>query len=104
MQYKTLTLQLIRGYPAIHNKLKAERAMLPTVDRLALELKTRHEALKTLLAKERPGSDLQISSEALEIALNELEEEHLSAGSRAEAAEPLSLDTAMAYPRPTATE
>ena len=94
MQYKTLTLQLIRAYPEIHNQLKSERAMLPTVDRLARALKTRHEALKTRLSQERPGSDLQISSEALEIALKE-QEERLSAAT--EAAEPLSLDAAMAF-------
>ena len=103
MQYVTLTLQLIRGYPEIHNQLKRERAMLPTVDRLAWELKTRHEALKTFLAQTRPGSDLQISSEALEIALKELEE-RLSAESRAEEAGTLSLDAAIASLRPTATE
>jgi hypothetical protein len=103
MQYKTLTLQLIRAYPEIHNQLKRERAMLPTVDRLAWELKTRHEALKTLLAQTRPGSDLQISSEALEIALRELEE-RLSLASMTEDSEPLSLDAAMAYLSPTATE
>ena len=103
MQYKTLTLQLIRAYPEIHNQLKRERAKLPTVDRLAWELKTRHEALKTLLAQTRPGSDLQISSEALEIALRELEE-RLSLASMTEDSEPLSLDAAMAYLSPTATE
>jgi hypothetical protein len=103
MQYVTLTLQLIRMYPEIHNQLKRERAMLPTVNRLARELKTRHEELKTLLAQTRPGSELQISSEALEIALRELEE-RLSAGSRAEEAGPLSLDAAIAFFRPTATE
>ena len=103
MQYKTLTLQLIRAYPEIHNQLKSQRAMLPTVDRLARELKTRHEALKPLLAQTRPGSDLQLSSEALEIALKELEE-RLSAGAIAEEAEPLSLEAAMASLSPTATE
>ena len=101
MQYKTLTLQLIRAYPQIHNQLKTARAMLPTVDRLARELKTRHEELKSLLAQERPGSDLQISSEALEIALKELEE-RLSAATTE--AEPLSLDGAMAFLRRTSSE
>jgi hypothetical protein len=103
MQYMTLTLQLIRGYPEIHNQLKRERAMLPTVNRLARELKTRHEELKTLLSQERPGSDLQISSEALEIALRELEE-RLSLASTTEQVEPLSLDEAMAFLRLTPTE
>ena len=102
MQYKTLTLQHIRGYPEIHNQLKSARAMLPTVDRLARELKARHEELKSLLAQERPGSDLQISSEALEIALKE-QEERLSAATMEEA-EPLSLDAAMAFLRRTSNE
>ncbi len=101
MQYKTLTLQLIRAYPQIHNQLKSARAMLPTVDRLARELKTRHEELKTLLAQARPGSDLQISSEALEIALKELEERLSAATAEAET---LSLDGAMAFLRRTSSE
>jgi hypothetical protein len=96
MQYKTLTLQLIRAYPETHNLLKSQRVMMPTVDRLAWELKTRHEDLKILLSQTKPGNDLQISSEALEIALRELEERLLLAS--------LSLDAAMAYLRPTATE
>ena len=103
MQYKTLTLQLIRGYPEIHNRLKAERLMLPTVEREALALKARHEVLKTLLAKERPGDPIQISSEALEIALKELEE-RLSAATATAEAEPLSLDAAMAFLRLMPTE
>ncbi len=103
MQYVTLTLQLIRGYPEIHNQLKSQRAMLPVVNRLARELKTRHEELKTLLAQTRPGSDIQISSEALEIALQELEQ-RLSAATAMEEAEPLSLDAAMAFLRLTPTE
>ena len=101
MQYKTLTLQLIRAYPQIHNQLKSARAMLPTVDRLARELKTRHEVLKTLLAKERPGDPIQISSEALEIALKELEERLSAATAEAET---LSLDGAMAFLRRTSSE
>ena len=96
MQYKTLTLQLIRGYPEIHNQLKSARAMLPTVDRLARELKTRHEELKSLLAQERPGSDLQISSEGLELALKELEDSLLQESSL-DATEPPTLDRATAF-------
>jgi hypothetical protein len=103
MQYKTLTLQLIRAFPEIHNQLKRERAMLPTVDRLARELKIRHEALKTLLDQTRPGDPIQISSEALEIALKELEA-RLSAERATEGGEPLSLDAAIAFLRPTPTE
>lgn len=103
MQYKTLTLQLIRAYPQIHNQLKSARAMLPTVDRLARELKARHEELKSLLAQERPGTDLQISSEAMEVALTELEQT-LSAATTKEEAEPLSLDGVMRFLRPTSSE
>jgi hypothetical protein len=103
MQYKTLTLQLIRGYPEIHNQLKRERAMLPTVERLAQELKTRHDELKTHLSQEMPGDPIQTSSAALEIALRELEG-RLSLASTTAQAEPLSLDEAMAFLRLTPTD
>jgi hypothetical protein len=75
MQYKTLVLQLLRQRRELHNQLKNSRTLLQAVDRYALELKTGHEAWQASLSQARPGSDpSQIKSEALEMALKDLEE------------------------------
>jgi len=73
--------------------------MLPTMERYAAELKTRHEAWKECLSLAMPGSDpSQIASEALELALKELED-RLPSASRPNDSEPLSLEEAMAFIR-----
>src|SRR5438132_1001253 len=75
MQYKTLVLELLRERTQLHEQLRTERKLLPTMERYARELKTSHEAWKQLLSQMRPGSDpSQIANEALEIALKELED------------------------------
>jgi len=98
MQYKTLVLQLLRGqFPEIHNRLKAARTLLPTIDLYSRELKTSHEIWKDFLSERKPGSDpSQIASESLEIALQELED-RLPSELPPEGSEPLTLDAAMAY-------
>ena len=99
MQYKTIILQLLEQHPEIHDQLKRHRQMLPTMERYARELKTRHEAWKDRLFQEMPGSDeSQIASEALELALKEVED-RLPTGSHPGDMEPLSLDAAMAFIR-----
>ena len=96
MQYKTIVLELIQQQPELHEQLRASRTLLATMNRHALELKARHEALMDRLSQARPGSDRsQLSSEALEIALKELEED-LSSASKADEDGP-TLDGAMAY-------
>ena len=75
------------------------RRLLPTVELYARELKTSHEAWKEALDQQRPGSDQsQIASEALEMALKELEE-RLPSESIPNDKETLSLDAAMAFIR-----
>ena len=65
----------------------------------AHELKSSHEMFKGLIAKTRPGSEpSQIASEALEMALKELED-NLPNEFPTEDDEPISLDLAMAYLR-----
>ena len=67
--------------------------------RYASELKASHEAWKETLSQAKPGSDpIQIASEALEMAIQELEN-RLHHASPADESEPLSLDEAMAYVR-----
>ena len=52
---------------------------------------------KDLLSEAKPGSDAsQIESEALELAIKELED-RLPSASKADEPEPLSLDQAMAF-------
>ena len=66
------------------------------MDAYALELKASHEEWMERLSQRWPGSDRsQISSEALEMALKELEED-LSSASKADEDGP-TLDGAMAY-------
>ena len=99
MQYKTIVLQLIQESPEILDQLRSTRMLLPTMERYANELKTRHEAWKDRLSQAKPGSDgSQIASEALEIALKELKD-CLPSGSPLDNNQPLSLDAAMAFLR-----
>ena len=75
MHYKTIVLELLQQQPQIHQQLASKRALLPTLELYARELKTSHEAWKETLGQEKLGSDQsQIASEALEMALKELEE------------------------------
>ena len=59
----------------MHDQLRKERKLLETVNLYAGELKISHEAWKEQLLQARPGGESsQIASEALELALNELED------------------------------
>ena len=101
MQYKTIILELLQQRPEIHDELRSNRMLLPTLERYASALKASHEAWKDLLSEAKPNSDAsQIASEALEIALKELED-RLSSGSPPDDNEPLSLEAAMAFIRRT---
>ncbi|MCI0657282.1 MAG: hypothetical protein L0170_09455 [Acidobacteria bacterium] len=99
MQYKTIILELLQQRPEIHEQLRQKRILLPTLELFGSELKTRHEAWKERLSQAKPGSEeSQIASEALEMALQGLED-LLPSGSPPEDNEPLSLDAAMAFLR-----
>jgi hypothetical protein len=92
MLYKTMVLEFLQQRSQLHDQLRKDRKLLPTLNRLATELKTSHEAWKEQLAMALPGSDQsQIASEALEIALKELEDS-LPAESPPDESETLSLD------------
>ncbi len=96
MQYKTIVLELLQQRPEIHEQLRKDRKLLTTMESYARDLKSSHEAWKETLSQDRPGSDpSQIASEAMELALKELED-RLSAESLPSDNEPLSLDAAMA--------
>jgi hypothetical protein len=75
MQYKTICLQMIQERPEMYDQLLSKRILLPTLDRLSSELRASHQTWKDLLSQAKPGSsESQIASEALEIALKELED------------------------------
>ena len=97
MQYKTIILELLQQRPQIHEQLRRERKLLTTVELYAKELKASHEAWKGQLSQARPGSAAcQISSEAMEMALKEMED-RLPIEFPADDHETLSLDKAMAF-------
>jgi hypothetical protein len=99
MQYKTIVLELLRDRKDLHEQLRLTRRLLPTMETCAKELKASHETWKETLAQENPGSDpMLVSSEAMELALPELEA-RLPAVSPQDDQEPLSIDQAMAFVR-----
>ena len=97
--YKTMVLNLLQERPEIHDQLRSNRMLLPMLERYASELKVSHEAWKDRLSQAKPGSDgSQIASEALEMAVKELEDSLLSE-SPPNDNQSLSLDAAMAFLR-----
>ena len=99
MQYKTIVLELLQQRTEMHDQLRKDRKLLPALEFYARELKTSHEAWKETLSQAEPGSDpSQIASEAMELALQELED-RLPSESPQDDQEPLSLDAAMAFIR-----
>jgi hypothetical protein len=97
MQYKTIVLELLQSRTQLHDQLKSQRLLLPTLERLAGELKASHEVWQQQLHQVRPhSSPLQIASAALELAVKELEH-RLPSASPPDENETLSLDAAMAF-------
>ncbi len=98
MHYKTIIHELLQQRPQMHDQLRKSWKLLSTLDLYAKELKTSHEAWKEVLSGAKPGSDpSQVASEALELALKDLEERLPSASP--DDSTPLSLDAAMAFIR-----
>ncbi len=99
MPYKTMVLALLQQRTELHELLRKQRMLLTTLENLSRDLKHRHETWKDRLARARAGSDPgQTASEALEIALQELEDS-LPPESPLNEDEPLSLDAVMAFLR-----
>ena len=99
MQYKTIVLELLKERKELHEQLRLTRRLLPTMETCARELKIRLEHWKETLATATPESDpSQISSEAMEMALAELEDRLPSVHPQPDE-EALSLDQAMAFVR-----
>ncbi len=99
MQYKTIIHEMLQHRPEMQEQLRKQRKLLPTLERYARELKTSHEAWTDLLLQIRPGSHRsQIASEALEMALKEMEDRLPSALSQ-DGNEAQVLDAAMLFLR-----
>jgi hypothetical protein len=98
MQYKTIVLELLKDqHPIFHEQLRASRTLLTALDFYARGLKASHEVHKLMLSQTRPKSDPhQITSEAMELAIRDLQES-LPSESLADEMEPLSLDAAIAF-------
>jgi len=97
--YKTIVLELLRDRPTLHEQLRINRTMLESMNNLAMALKSCHQSWLNQLAEATPDSDpMQISSEAMELALQELQEILPPESSPSEdGTESLSLDAAMAF-------
>jgi len=101
MRYKTIVHELLQDrYPALHERLRRERTLLATLDRLAIELKDAHVARMREMGRARPARNFdQIAIEALELATEDLQRRLPSESPPDETAERLTLDAAMAYLR-----
>ena len=75
MHYKTIVLELLQDRPEMYESLRSSKRLLTAMDAYAIELRTRHLELKGSVGRLRPASDpSQIASEALELAVQELQE------------------------------
>ena len=97
MHCKIMVLELIQQYPQLHDELRRQKKMLAALDQYASWLSDRHAAWKSLLWQTRPGSqESQIATEALELALKDLEDS-LASASPPDEDSPLSLEAAMEF-------
>ena len=99
MHYKSIIHDLLQQRPQMHDQLRKSRKLLPTLELYAKELKTSHEAWKEMLSQLGPGSDrTQIASEAMEMAVKEMED-RLPSESPQDGSQAQVLDAAMLFLR-----
>ena len=94
--YKTIILELLQDqYPMLHERLRASRTLPSTLDEQAVALRRHHQTRMDELAQARPDRDpLQISSQALELALQDVRDSLPSESEPTDAEEIFSLDAA----------
>lgn len=74
MNYQTITLGLIQANPHRHERLRASRMLLPTMEAYARDLRSRHLDLIDQLQARQPHIDPRlIANRAMELAVAELE-------------------------------
>jgi hypothetical protein len=106
MRYVTICHELLlEQHPKLVEQLRQQRMLLSAVNDCAIALKARHDYWKTEFRQANPGrAESQIASEALEMALADLQDALPSESTPDETA--LSLDAAMAslrrHPTPPA--
>ena len=97
MHYKTIVMGLLQNRPELHENLRLSRTLLTALNLYSRHLKAKHEAWMDRLSRVKPCSERsQLASEALEIAVQEMEDS-LGASDFLLEPEPLSLDGAMAF-------
>jgi DNA repair ATPase RecN len=97
MQYKTIILEMLDQRPRMREELRQSRKLLSTMERYATELKNGHETWTERLKEAKPESEpSQITSEAMELALKDMEDRLPSESDQVES-DALSLDAAMAH-------
>ena len=92
-------LELLQNRPELHEKLRLSRTLLTTLNLYSSHLKANHQVWMVRLSRVKPGSERsQLASEALEIAVQEMQD---SMGTSDFLLEPetLSLNGAMAFTR-----
>ena len=101
MRYKTIIHELLQDrYPALHERLRASRTLLLSLDRYAIALKARHDHWTTEFRQADPDRDpAQIASIALEMAIEDIQETLRcdSPPGAQDAEETFSLDAAMTH-------
>ena len=81
MMYKTITLELIQDMPALYEALRGSKRLLTALDAYATDLRDYHLAWMERLSEAKPASDpRQVSSEAMELAVANLQD-HLRSAS-----------------------
>ncbi|HVX56726.1 MAG TPA: hypothetical protein VHA37_03260 [Candidatus Saccharimonadales bacterium] len=72
--YKTIVLELLQDRPMLHEQLRANGTLVESMEQLAVAFRACHLQRMKELEAAMPGSDpSQLSSEAMELALSELE-------------------------------
>ncbi len=75
MRYKSMMLELLEEYPALHDLLRRDRTLLATMEAWAVKLRDQHLSWIEMLRLKHPASDpTQRASEALELAVRDIQD------------------------------
>lgn len=95
--YKTIVLELLRDRPALHEQLRVSGTLQASMEQLAVAFRACHlEHLKELAESRQASDPAQLSSEAMELAVKELQDS-LPGELASEDTELFSLDQAMTF-------
>ena len=99
MLYKTIVLEMLQDRPGLYTELQSSKRLLPAMEEYAIDLKNLHQGWKQRLTAENPRrSPTLIASEALELALEDLQS-RLPSGQESASAEVIPIDSAMTFVR-----